>query len=63
MGVSLDYEENGKIVSRKPHACGGNEWTILRVGAEYKIKCDKCKRIVFVPRDKIDKVVKSYERR
>ena len=57
----MNYEEGGKIVSKKPHACGGSEWTVLRVGAEYKLKCDRCGRIVFVSRDKIGKVVKSYE--
>ena len=59
----MEYAEGGKIISKKPHACGGNEWTVMRVGAEYKLKCDRCGRIVFIPRDKIDKVVKSYEYR
>lgn len=58
----MDYTEGGRIISRKPHACGGNEWTLMRAGAEYKLKCRKCGRIVFIPRDKIEKVVKSYER-
>ena len=57
----MEYSEGGRIISKKPHACGGNAWTVLRVGADYKLKCDLCGRIVFIPRDKIDKVVKSYE--
>ena len=48
-------------MSKKPLACGGHVWTVLRVGADYKLKCDVCGRIVFIPRDKMDKVVKSYE--
>lgn len=37
-----------KIVTKKPHPCGCSEWTVLRVGADIKIKCDKCSRIVML---------------
>ena len=35
---------------KKPHACGVNEWVIIRVGADVKIKCDTCGRIVMLDR-------------
>ncbi len=37
-------------VMRKPHACGGNEWLITRTGADVKIKCLQCGRIVMLDR-------------
>lgn len=37
-------------VMRKPHACGTNAWTIVRVGADVKIKCVACGRIVMMDR-------------
>ena len=41
----------GDVVQmKKPHACGANEWTIIRVGADVKIKCDSCGRIVMLDR-------------
>ena len=41
----------GDVVQmKKPHACGSNEWTIIRVGADVKIKCDSCGRIVMLDR-------------
>ena len=38
------------IAMKKPHACGENEWTIIRVGADVKIKCNHCGRIVMLDR-------------
>lgn len=37
----------GDVVQmKKPHACGANEWTVIRVGADVKIKCDACGQII-----------------
>ena len=56
----MEYNVGGKITSRKPHACGGNEWTVVRVGADVKLKCDKCGRAIFVSVDQADKMKKKY---
>ena len=41
----------GDIVQmKKPHACGTNEWEITRVGADIKIKCLACGRVVMLDR-------------
>ena len=37
-------------VMKKPHACGTNEWTIIRTGADVKIRCRNCGRIVMMDR-------------
>lgn len=44
------FELGDKIVMRKPHACGANEWTVVRTGADIKIKCSNCGRIVMLDR-------------
>ena len=38
------------VIMRKPHACGTNEWTIIRTGADVKIRCRRCGRIVMMDR-------------
>ena len=38
------------VMMKKPHACGANEWTVIRVGADVKIKCARCGRIVMLER-------------
>ncbi|MBR1585745.1 MAG: DUF951 domain-containing protein [Clostridia bacterium] len=38
------------IQTRKPHPCGGDVWTVIRTGADIKIKCQQCGRIVMLDR-------------
>lgn len=53
----------GDVVSmKKPHPCGTNEWEILRIGMDFRIRCLKCGRMVMLPRVKFEKNVKSVIR-
>ena len=38
------------VMMKKPHACGANEWTVIRTGADVKIRCRQCGRIVMLER-------------
>ena len=50
----------GQIVqTKKNHPCGDNKWEILRVGIDFKIKCQKCGHIVMLTRVKFEKSVKK----
>ena len=38
-----EHYEVGDIVKlKKPHPCGSSEWEILRVGADFRLKCTSC---------------------
>ncbi len=37
-----------KIITKKAHPCGSSEWTVIRVGADIKIKCLGCGRVVML---------------
>ena len=51
---------NGDLVKmRKPHPCGNDLWRITYVGADIKIKCEKCGRIVMLDRPTFEKRVKK----
>ena len=39
-----------KVKMRKTHPCGSDEWTVIRIGADIKIKCLGCSRIVMMER-------------
>jgi len=47
------------VEMKKGHPCGTNEWEIIRVGADIKIKCCKCERLVMLPRSKFEKDIKK----
>jgi len=38
------------VQMKKPHPCGSNVWTGIRTGADVKIKCSGCGRIVMLDR-------------
>lgn len=39
------------IATRKPHPCGGSEWTVVRTGADIKIRCNTCGHLVMMDRE------------
>ena len=39
-----------RVILKKPHACGENLWEIVRVGADVKLKCIACGRVVMLDR-------------
>lgn len=50
----------GDIVQmRKAHPCGSDRWEIIRTGADIKIKCLGCGRIVMLDRPEFEKRVKK----
>ncbi len=40
------------VIMKKPHPCGDNNWEIIRYGADVKIRCSNCNRIILLPRHK-----------
>ena len=62
----LDTFDLGDIVEmKKKHPCGSYTFEVIRLGADIKIKCTGCGRIVMIPRTKFlkgaKKIIKSEE--
>ena len=59
----MDYRLNDVVVMKKEHPCGFNEFEIIRLGADIKIKCIKCGHVIMLSRidfnKKIKKVIKN----
>ncbi len=55
----MKFSLNCIITSKKPHACGGNTWQVVRVGADYKLKCLTCGRIIFLSCEELIKMAKN----
>ena len=54
-----DIDVNDIVMMKNPHPCGANEWKVLRVGADFKIECQKCGHLVMLPRTKFERSVKK----
>ena len=55
------YQLGSVVVMKKGHPCGSNNWEIVRVGADIKIKCLNCGRVVMMPRVEFNKKIKKVE--
>ena len=53
------FELNQIITTKKKHVCGSDKWKIIRVGADIKIECQGCNRIVLIPSYELDKKIKK----
>ena len=53
-----DLSVNDLVVMKKAHPCGTNKWKIVRYGADVKLECQGCKRVVMLERPKFIKNVK-----
>ncbi len=53
------------VVMKKPHPCGENRWEVVRTGADVKIKCLGCGRVVMLDlltfEKSLKKVIKPVE--
>lgn len=54
----MDLNVGDRIELKKPHPCGCKTFELLRVGMDFKIKCENCGREVMVPRKKVEKSIK-----
>ncbi|MFA5408376.1 MAG: DUF951 domain-containing protein [Bacilli bacterium] len=54
-----DYKLNSIVIMKKPHPCKNNEFQIVRIGIDIKIKCLKCGRSIMLSRIDFDKKIKK----
>lgn len=57
----MDVSVGDTLVMKKEHPCGSNRFAVLRVGMDFKIRCEKCGREIMAPRAKIEKRIKKIE--
>lgn len=54
-----NYDLNDIVQMKKPHPCGTNEWKIIRMGMDIRIKCQGCNHSVLIPRKTFEKKLKK----
>ena len=61
----MKYNLGDIVVMKKNHPCGNNKFEIVRVGADIKIRCVNCSRVIMFSRidfnKGIRKVIGNYE--
>ena len=60
MNKVVEYDLNDIVEMRKEHPCHKSKlWTIIRMGADIKIKCQGCGAVIMFPRHEFDKKLKK----
>jgi len=58
--MTIEIKPGDIVRLRKSHPCGGDEWEVVRVGADIGLKCLKCQRGVLLERGVFERRVKEF---
>ena len=58
----MNIQVGDVLTMKKQHPCGSNQWQVLRIGADFKLKCCGCGHEVMGSRQKFEKNVKKVYR-
>ena len=55
----MDLQLHDIVELKKQHPCGSREWEVLRVGADFRIKCVGCGHQIMIARRALEKNIKE----
>lgn len=59
----MAYEVGDIVKLKKPHPCGSSEWEILRIGADFRLKCMGCGHQVMMTRPIVEKSARGLTKK
>ena len=60
--MAEQYEVGDIVKMKKKHPCGSFEWEILRVGADFRLKCVGCGHQIMIARKLVEKNTKELKK-
>lgn len=58
----MDIHVGDVLELKKEHPCGSRRWQVLRVGMDFRLRCQGCGHELMLPRSKAEKSVKKIHR-
>jgi len=58
----MDIKLGDVLVMKKQHPCGDKRWLVLRVGADFRLRCQGCGHELMIPRFKAEKNIRQIIR-
>ena len=55
----MDIQVGNIVKLKKQHPCGSHEWEVLRIGADFRLKCCGCEHQIMIPRKTLEKSIKE----
>lgn len=59
----MDVQPGDILTMKKNHPCGAKEMLVIRSGIDFRLRCVNCGREFMVPRNKIEKSIKTVSRK
>ena len=59
----MDIHVGDVLKMKKAHPCGSQEWEILRVGADFRLKCTGCGHQIMVARKLVEKNTRGLRKK
>ena len=60
--MPMDIRLGDVLVMKKPHPCGEKKWLVLRIGADFRLRCAGCGHEIRVSRFKAERNIRTVER-
>ena len=54
----MTVKAGDRVEMKKPHPCGSKSFSVLRVGMDFRLKCEGCGHEVILPRRKAEKGIR-----
>lgn len=58
----MDIRLRDILIMKKAHPCGSDKWLVLRIGADFRLRCMGCGHELMTPRFKAEKNIRSIQR-
>lgn len=58
----MDVRVGDILELKKAHPCGSKTWQVLRVGMDFRMRCQGCGHELMLPRSKAEKSIKKIQR-
>ena len=58
----MDVHVGDVLELKKAHPCGSKNWLVLRVGMDFRLRCQGCGHELMLPRSKAEKSIKKIIR-
>ena len=60
--AGMDIQVGDILKLKKQHPCGSKEWEVLRIGADFRLKCTGCGHQIMIARRQTEKNVREILR-
>ena len=59
----MDIQVGDVVTLKKQHPCGSREWEVLRIGADFRLKCAGCGHQIMIARRLVEKNLRDIKRK